>query len=299
MSSSTRTLLLTAVAALVLIPACTKGEGEQAAASKTKPNRPAKVDEPARAAEPESAGETGEAAEPAKPVELNAPTALVETDSPADNVLSGPPHAGDGFTVGAAVKIEDDGSEEVEIEVTEPLRNGNVVVRVAQHVETDAEDMSIWHLHARVEFDGVDAGAQLNHRRATTVDYAERVLVSSREIAKLDDGRGLVGTWLSGGAGEDSYSTRTDHSVLLIDPSRPSAAVIWTGSESTLSDGGGACSSDSHHEFALEGDALVVTRVESTIADAERMEEMGWAPEDCKAKPKARAKVARIALTKP
>jgi hypothetical protein len=281
-------MLLTALAALVLIPACTKGEGE----SKAKPDGPAKVDAP----EPVDA--PTEPVEPT-PVELADPAGLIVTDNPGEEVLAGPPKAGAGFTVGPAAKREHDGTEIAEVEVTAPLRNGKVAVYVAQHVETEGEDTSIWHLHARVEFEGVDAGAQLNHSRATTVDYAERVLVTSREIAKLDDGRWLVGTWLSGGAGEDSYSTQTDHSVLLIDPSYPGAAVIWTGSESTLSDGGGACMSDSHHEFVVEGDTLVVTKVESTIADAEMMEEMGWAAEDCRVKPKARAKVARIALTKP
>jgi hypothetical protein len=290
-------MIFTGLVAALVATGCDKGDAaSKDAASKAKPNAPAKVDDPAIAAEPEpEPDEPGELVEALEPADSAAP---IGTDAPADTVLAGPPSAGPGFTIGPAAKIDNDGSELAEIEVTEPLRNGKVTVRLAQHYETDGEDTSIWHLHARVEFEGVDAGAQLNHTRPSQVEFFERILVSSREIAKLDDGRWLVDVWLSGGAGEDSYSTDTAHSVLLIDPSKPSAAVIWTGLESSNTDGGGACVHDSHHEFAVVGDALVVSKVETTIADKAIMDELGWSAEECKATPKARAKVARIPLTK-
>ena len=285
------TTLAATLAVLVVAPACDKADNKPA--SEAKPNAPAKPVE-----EPAAIEATAAPADPEPPSD----TAGVEPTPPDDSTAVAPsatPVAGAGFSVGAPANIADDGTKVGEVEVGEPLANGGVRVIVRQGYETDGEDTSIWHLHTRVEFDGVDAAAQLNHQRATKVEFAERVFVSAREIAKLPDGRWLVDTALSGAAGEDSISSDTDHSVVLIDPAKRTAAVVWTGVDSSLSDGGGACETDLHHEFKLVDDTLVVTKVSSTVGDAEIMEELGWSAEECEVKPKARAELARVPLATP
>lgn len=252
----------------------------------------AKQDEPAKPATPEpkvdgDASKSEPAPEPATPE-----PATPEAATPEASAVT----AGTGFVVGAAQPINDDLDGMLAVDPTKPLEHAGAAVSVGSHAELDGENNTTFYLRARVEFDGVDASAGLNHERKLDVDFAERVYLEVIEIAKLPDGRWLVDARVITAAGEDSISGATDHSVILVDPGKRSAATIWTGADTGSSDGGGACVTETRHGFAVDGEELVVSKTELTEFDAEMAAEMGWSADDCKAKPKATTELARVAL---
>lgn len=240
--------------------------------------------EPAKAATPEPKAEPGK-------VDPGTPDPKTEPATPEPAAAS---TAGAGFTVGAAPAVTDGLENMIEEEAT-PLTNAGATVTATAHGVAADLDVELF-LRARVEFAGVDASAGLNHERKAEEAAFERVFVHQSEIAKLPDGRWLVDVRVTSAAGEDWLSATTDHSVILVDPSKHSAALVWSGSDSSESQMG-VCVTDSSHSFVVAGDDLVVSKTEGTEFDAELAADFDMPADDCEVKAKTTSEVAKVSLT--
>ena len=250
---------------------------------KAEPAKDKDTDEAAKAATPEPTPAPGKVepgtAEP-KPVE--------PTPEPAAASI-----AGAGFTIGAAPAVTDALEGMVESENTSLTNAGATVIASAHGVAGDL-DVELF-VRARVEFAGVDASAGLDHERKASEAPVERVFVSQSEVAKLPDGRWIVDVMVTSAAGEDVMSASTDHSLILVDASKHSAALIWSGLDTSQSEMG-VCMTDASHSFAVAGDELVVSKTESTEFDAELAAEYGMDADGCEVKAKATSEVAKVSL---
>jgi hypothetical protein len=153
-------------------------------------------------------------------------------------------------------------------------------------------------LQIRVEFAALpDEAHGLNYLGGGGNNSCDELRPELQEIAILDDGRWIVDAQMACRSGEDYFSATNDHSLLLIDPARPHAEVLWTGVD-TGSSAMGVCVSSSVTSFIIEGTTLRISTTEITTLDRESAEQLPAAAEGCEPKPERTQDVARIELTR-
>jgi hypothetical protein len=283
MHSRGRRLIEIGTALLLVVPGC---KAEQAAKSDDKAKSEAgKSEGPVK-----SESEKEAAKQPPPP---GTDTAVPpEPPPPPEPQLAGP-IAGEGFVLGAKLEADDG---EIDIDEHQPLSHAGATVSVSPHVvKPKPEGEHTLHIQVRVDFEGVEAERGLNHSRVVTGSYCEELVPEVQELAKFDGERWLVDAQLACRAGEDYLSADNAHTVILIDGTQRSAAVLWTGAD-TGSSAMGVCVSESVHSFEVSGDELIIRKTESTELDAEAAKELPDAAEGCVAKPETTTEVARVKL---
>jgi hypothetical protein len=285
MPGERRAVFLVTVMALT---ACTKPTAASSSSTREQaaPSAAPEVAEPPAAEAP--------ASEPATPEP--SPAAPPEPEPPADPAALAKAAAGEGFRPGPRPKLipHENASEESAVA---SLSHAGVTVRASAHAEPGAEEFEYTTaLQIRVEFDvlpGEDLG--LNRVAGGGDDYCDELVPFVQEIAKLDDGRWLVDAQLACRAGEDEFSARNEHNLLLIEPARPHAELLWTGEDSGES-AMGVCVSSSVTSYELVDEALVIRKTEVTSLDQELAKELPAGAEGCKPEPERTTLLTRIDL---
>lgn len=151
-------------------------------------------------------------------------------------------------------------------------------------------------LRLRIEFAALPAPEfGLNYVAGGGALYCGELIPMLKEVGALPDGRWLIDAQLNCRSGEDSFSATNEHTLLLIDPSRPHAQVLWKGLD-TGSDEAGICVSSSVTEFELEGETLRVTNTRVTTLNEQRAKQLPGPAEGCKPMPERTVEVARFDL---
>ncbi len=178
------------------------------------------------------------------------------------------------------------------------LSHGGATVVAHAHMIPQPEFGDITQLQVRIEFAALPGDAfGLNYVGGGGDDNCDELTPAVQEIALLDDGRWLVDAQLACRAGEDYFSARNDHTLLLVDPKRPHAEVLWTGVD-TGSNSMGVCVSSSVAEFVVDAGVLRITNTEITTLDREAAERLPAAAEGCKPKRERSSELARIELVR-
>jgi hypothetical protein len=173
-------------------------------------------------------------------------------------------------------------------------------VTVHAHARWSAHDelSAVSKLQVRIEFGGASGDASgLNYLGGGGDNSCDELIPELQELATLDDGRWLVDAQMTCRSGEDYFSASNDHTLLLIDPKRRHAEILWTGVD-TGSNAMGVCVSSSVTSFILEGTTLRISKTEVTTLDREAAEQLPGAAEGCEPKPEHTQELARIELAR-
>lgn len=177
------------------------------------------------------------------------------------------------------------------------LEHDGATVFALAHLLPNDESVSTTQLQVRIEFAGLPPEFGLNYVGGGGDQSCDEVIPEVQEVAVLDDGRWLVDAQLACRSGEDYFSAKNDHTLLLVHAKGRGAEVLWTGVD-TGSNAMGVCTSSSVTSFVVEGNVLRVSTTESTTLDREAAKQLPAAAEGCEPKPETTRDVARIELPK-
>lgn len=212
-------------------------------------------------------------------------------DEALDNKARATAAAGRGLKLGLAPKLAVPAKDSV------TWKQAGTKLTAFAHAALEGEEPAVKvQLRLRIEFAALPAPEfGLNYVAPGSAFYCGELIPRLQEIGSLPDGRWLVDAQLNCRSGEDSFSATNEHTLLLIDPSRPHAQVLWKGVD-TGSDQAGICVSSSVTEFELEGATLRITNTSVTKLDEQQAKELPGPAEGCKPMPERTVEVARIDL---
>ena len=248
--------------------------------------RPAPAIEPRIESNPPDAAaeQVEESQEPAVTERLAEPPSSTKTLQPT---------AGAGFEIAAPPA-----ADATVMKRADRLRRGDAeVLAGGETIEPDEDErdahVRIW---VGVEFAGV--GSWLVHQRTLEQTSCDELVREVQEIAELEDGRWLVDAQLACRRGEDYFSAENAHTVVAVDPTTHSAAVLWAGLD-TGSSAMGVCVSWSTVTFEVVGDELVIRRSSGTDLDREAAKELPEAARGCRRQAERTKLVERVSLVPP